>query len=208
MSYARFKHWFVNVFWYHYKWATLGGLFALVLVISILVSILGKRDADFGYMMVQLDAFPDTATEEMNTLLTDTLGDVNGDGVPYYDAQTFDLRSDSSITPEFVVANTTRFAGVLSGHEMSLIFFADGSLDSFGEDVAFLDLNAYGIRTGTDDPYRLNVTQHPAVQSAGFGNAQVYAAVFAMVKDKNNPDDLYEHQTTALEVLRLLQSGL
>lgn len=208
MSFARFKHWFVNVFWYHYKWATLGTVFGIVLLISVLVSIFGQRDPDFGYMMVDSGVFAEDATTDMNALLIEHLGDVNGDGVPYFDGQVYDFRTDSSLGAEYVIANTTRFAGALSSHTMSLVFFAEGSLDQFADTISFLNLEEYGIHTGTDDPYSIDVTKYPAIQSAGFGNSRVYAAVFAMMKNKDDPTELYEHQTLGLEVLRLIRKSL
>lgn len=208
MSFARFKHWFVNVFWYHYKWATLGTVFALVLLISVLVSIFGQRDPDLGYMMVDSAAFAEDATMDMNTMLTERFGDINGDGVPYFDGQVYDFRTDSALGSEYVIANTTRFAGALSSHAVSLVFFAEGSLDQFTDTISFINLEEHGIHTGTDDPYKIDVTEHPAIQSAGFGKSRVYAAVFAMMKNKDDPTELYEHQTLGLEVLRLLQESL
>ena len=52
MLFARFKYWFVNVFWYHYKIHTAAALFALVLIGTSVHSFATRHTPDFLFVLM------------------------------------------------------------------------------------------------------------------------------------------------------------
>ena len=206
--FARFKHWFVNVFWYHYRWHTIGFIAAALMIGSLIYSFAVSKERDVPYMMLSAGMREAAVTASLDEFLSETFGDVNGDGTVFNKGDYIDLNMSDTADPQVVMASQTRLYGTLMGRECALLIYTEGVLDLYEEDdmIVYLDLAKQGIAAAGDHPGRADVTGHPAIEGAGFGDVRVYAGVVAY--DDTGTGALSGQQILALDVIRALVEGI
>lgn len=75
-----FQHWFVNVFWYHYKWPLLVGVVVLGIIVFITVDSLRKERYDTT-VVIATDYYVDEAQlDALDQVLKPVVGDLDGNG--------------------------------------------------------------------------------------------------------------------------------
>ena len=75
-----FQHWFVNVFWYHYKWPLLIGVVVLGIIVFITVDSLRKERYDTT-VVIATDYYVDEAQlDALDDVLKPVVGDLDGNG--------------------------------------------------------------------------------------------------------------------------------
>ena len=75
-----FQHWFVNVFWYHYKWPLLIGVVVLGIIVFITVDSLRKERYDTT-VVIATDYFVDEEQlSALDQVLKPVVGDLDGNG--------------------------------------------------------------------------------------------------------------------------------
>lgn len=67
-------------FWYHYKWHTVGGILALLLIAFFAKDVIFRTDPDATIILATSRAMPMEATEALQTALEAVAWDYNGDG--------------------------------------------------------------------------------------------------------------------------------
>lgn len=69
-KFDRFKYWFTNVFWFHYKWPTIVIILAGAMLTSIIYSAVTNTEADFSFVFaVECEIDPEYAIELENEIL-------------------------------------------------------------------------------------------------------------------------------------------
>ncbi len=76
----RLNYWLENVFWYHYKWYYFAGVFVAVLLITSLVSWIGKVDYDWTVQYVHAGAADEAASAELQRRFQTAATDESGNG--------------------------------------------------------------------------------------------------------------------------------
>ena len=75
-----FQHWFVNVFWYHYKWPLLVGVVVLGIIVFITVDSLRRERYDTT-VVIATDYYVDEAQlDALDQVLKPVVGDLDGNG--------------------------------------------------------------------------------------------------------------------------------
>ncbi len=75
-----FQHWFVNVFWYHYKWPLLIGVVVLGIIVFITVDSLRKERYDTT-VVIATDYFVDEEQlDALDEVFKPVVGDLDGNG--------------------------------------------------------------------------------------------------------------------------------
>ena len=141
---GKFKYWFTQVFWYHYKWHTLASIIALILAISLFSTILSKDKPDYEMTFVA----PYTVLEEdlsaIKVLLREQLRDINENGKFDYLINVIVLNDDSD--NENYMATALQKLNVLFATEENKLFIMDGkTADRYLQLLPFLKGSDIGI---------------------------------------------------------------
>ena len=75
-----FRHWFVNVFWYHYRWPLLVGVVVLGIIAFITVDSLRRERYDTTVVIATDYFVDDTALDALDDVLRPVVGDLDGNG--------------------------------------------------------------------------------------------------------------------------------
>lgn len=75
-----FRHWFVNVFWFHHKWKLLVTVGVIALIVYITMESMSGVRYDARVVVGTDRAMTDEAMAPLRCFLEEALGDVNGDG--------------------------------------------------------------------------------------------------------------------------------
>lgn len=197
-----FRHWFVNVFWFHNKWKLLVavGVIALVLYIT-LESVSGvKYDA---YVVVGTDrALTEESMQPLQEFLEQTMSDVNGDGQVHVMLQLLNF-SDATFASQmqerfYLCASDPEYVIYLLSGDHSERYTAEG-MDYFQP------LEDYGIQPDEDNPYRRSLAGCPVLQQLTLAD-DLYLCIsdFGAV---NRKDEDIQRTQACLPMARALVSG-
>ncbi len=75
-----FQHWFVNVFWYHYKWPLLVGVVVLGIIVFITVDSLRKERYDTTVVIATDYYVEEAQLDALDQVLKPVVGDLDGNG--------------------------------------------------------------------------------------------------------------------------------
>ena len=75
-----FQHWFVNVFWFHYKWAFLVGIVVLAIVVFITVDALRTERYDTSVVIATDYYVDEEALDALDAVLKPAVEDLDGNG--------------------------------------------------------------------------------------------------------------------------------
>lgn len=167
--FEKLKHWFVNVLWYHYKWAVIG--MAVVVAFTVYAALESEDSVHYDFFVVF--AQDGEVTQEQVSGILEILSEaLSGDG------------AESSVS--FISVNvgdlgTGDEEAILNAQSKMMLYFSDNSLTLFFLDEAASDLfcsleyfavelETYGIMPDTDNPYRVYLGDNPLFAEAGLAN--------------------------------------
>lgn len=202
----RFAHWFMNSFWYHYKWQTVGALLVFVFIALFVRDIATRENPDFTYLLVHDDIVIDEQLTELSALAEEVLPDINGDGRVIVRGQALTFYDDGEIG----MSNRIRLQAMLTDG-MAVLYLLDESnadhlTDTMGE--VFGPLSAWGLPSDEDCSWRLRVENCPLVRRMGFsGEEPLYVCLRDWTEDmQNDPDIAARYEAAALVVGLLLET--
>ena len=106
-------------YWYHYKWHTIGGLFAAIVLIVTIGSMLSRNDPDYTLLMVTQNYYSEVAYDKLEAELSKYGSDLDGDGVVEVSIQPIYLNDTGS---EMGLAQRTKLTAHLAAGD--IMFFA------------------------------------------------------------------------------------
>ncbi len=191
-----FKHWFVNSFWYHYKWHVAVVLLVALTVVFVVNEISGRVRYDLSYVVaVEARAYEPQAAE-ISEIAGETVGDQNGDGQIYVYGAVLSL-DDSN---EEGVYNNQRLATIFVDDAYLLYFIDELTAERIGQwEEFFRPWSDFGIETGSEDPYLLRVDTWPVFQRAGLTDGPLYAGI------KNSKEEDRQGAEAAAALIRALR---
>ena len=77
---GQWLYWLENVFWYHYKWYYMAGVFAAVLIISSVIAFVTKVEWDWTVQYVHAGAADPAGVSDLKKLFTAAATDESGNG--------------------------------------------------------------------------------------------------------------------------------
>jgi hypothetical protein len=148
-----FKYWFTNVFWFHYGKLGIIIVLALVVVVFLTVQAFKKERYDLNVVLALKGPVSYEATGELNGLIAEAAGDVDGNGEVNINIQTVDLSDEAHFED-----NHYRLLLYLSLPEYT-VFIMDGQYSQTycSKEGYFNELADYGIET--DDPTGKRITR-------------------------------------------------
>ena len=198
-----FQHWFVNSFWYHYKWPVLVVIVIVVIVLYITADAISQDNYDGMIVVASKSYMTEDNLEGLTEVLEGAIDDVNGDGkVNVYCQIVYmgdgDLAEDSQ----------ERMLLYLSDSDY-VLYLMDGSTASTyaNEQVGYFNdpLSDYGLESINGNPYLMNLTENALLLSEGLEN--MYLGIMDYT-DTTDDEDVAVNVENALKMIdALLESG-
>jgi len=164
--FARFRIWFDDIFWYHYKWHFIISIVLLAIIGFFILDTLGRTTYDFQYTVISNSYVDSEALGELNTLASAALRDA-GSGAP---VTTFGYGLHVGADSELGMAALTRLAVLFLDDDMMFFIFDGSVLDAFFNDPdSFVDLGEFGFDTLEGKPWLVELTGLPAIDRIGQG---------------------------------------
>lgn len=111
--------------WYHYKWAILGGVFAVVVLVVLVAQVITKEKPDYQLTMAVTVPLPDAVIDKMEETLAACGEDLNGDGEVLVQIQALNVQTDERYTQTGVANRQAIFAQIAAGDVMMFAFASD-----------------------------------------------------------------------------------
>lgn len=136
------KGWLEN-FWYHHKWAFLGGLFAAVVVVVLVVQLVTRDPADYQVLLMTKQTHMEADVTAMEQLLARYGKDLDGDGKVEVSIQNCRIAKDTNqqYNSGFQMVQAHLMAGdvlFFVWDESAYDLFMDGLDNVLEEGVTFL----------------------------------------------------------------------
>ena len=169
------KHWFVNSFWYHYKWYAIGGALAAAFVFFFVWELTHKEVPDVNFAVVVDASAGESQLDEMDQMAREIIGDRNGDGktIVYKTLLSFG-------NPSLEVANRQRLPILFIDDSCPLLFVDQTTLDNFDEAVwreSFIPWADVGLPGAPDTLVALDVSGWPVFARAELTDEPLYACL-------------------------------
>jgi hypothetical protein len=100
MTWKHFKHWWINVFWYHYGKAALVTLCVVLLMFLIVREAANRIKPDFTYVVVTNFHVDGERLSALTEFFTGVSHDINGDGIVLINAITINMTDPETIPQE------------------------------------------------------------------------------------------------------------
>lgn len=172
-----FKYWFENVFWFHYRWAFLGVVFVIALIVFISVESSGNETYDMTLIFAQEGEIAESQARKVMDAVSESIGDLDGDGKVRLNFVSIDLDAVANTNGQ-TVSLGERLMLYMVDEENSLFFINGDTSESYCAMGYFDDdLANYGIETGEDDPYRVYVSDSDVFVDAGLQELGYYALI-------------------------------
>ncbi len=156
-----FRHWFVNVFWYHSKWKLLVAVLVIAAVVFMTVNSIGGVKYDAFVVVGTHRAMSEEAMLPLQRFLEDALGDLNGDGRCHVRLELLNFAD-----AEFAGQMQERFLLCATEAEY-VVYLLDGEYSQMytaPEMEYFQPLENYEIRPDEDNPCRRSLKDCPVLQ--------------------------------------------
>jgi len=161
-GFARFRHWFVNVYWYHYKWTTFI-VIAVVLLIAVFASdMLSTVDFDYEMIITSQVMLVDEQMSEFTELMDGVVGDVNGDGKTYCYANLLNLTGG-----EMEQAALIKFNAMVIDQSVTLFILDEEMAENYRTEGLFEPLSTFGLQGTDGSEYFIEAQDLPIFQRAG-----------------------------------------
>lgn len=160
-----FKHWFVNVFWYHYRWPVLVGFVVLGIIAFITVDAL-KRERYDTTVVIATDYYVDEqGLEPLDQVLKPVVEDLDGNGkvnIKYVVLYVGDT--------ELGRQNQERMYLYMSEEDVAFYLMSENISDGYtNPDLEFFtdDLSNYDLPYDENNPVRMSLKDHPVLAQCG-----------------------------------------
>ena len=206
--FKRFKHWFVNVYWYHYKWTLFVAIIAVLGFKMFQSDLLNAVDFDYEMIVTSRVMLVQEQFDEVTQLMEDTVGDVNGDGESYSYINLLNFTGG-----EMGQANTIKFNALVIDQSITLYILDEETADTYMVEGLFEPLSTFGF-TGTDgDEYFIVAQDIPLFERAGLKtvsqmqDTNYYICFRAMTESASKDPDIMASYGRSAEILRAILSA-
>lgn len=195
----KFKYWFCAVFWCHFRYHALFGLFAAIMLMWLVFDLSHSNYNDFDYIIAGDQFVLTEQLEELNQHFLKTLDDVDGDGEVTIGQQMLCMYDDG-----------TSDAAYMSGQKLNVTFADDQIvlyimdqelMEIFAADGALAPLEEFGIVS--DSKYYVQVDQNKSFREskipAGDG---WYMALKVLNEERLENEEVQKKYREAVEIIQ------
>lgn len=160
-----FKHWFVNVFWYHYRWPLLVAVLILGTVTFITIDSLWKERFDTT-VVIATDYFVDEQElDALDQVLKPVVKDLDGNGKVSINYVVLFVGNT-----ELGRQNQERMYLYGSQEDVALYLLSENMSDGYtNPQLEFFtdELGQYGLPYDQDNPVRMSLVGNPVLEACG-----------------------------------------
>ena len=170
----RFRFWFSNVFWYHYKWRLIIGAAVLATVGFFVRDMLVQTTPDFQFVVASDSFVSNDSISELTGIASDVFSGF-GSGAS---ADCLGHGLHTSVEGQFGMAALTRLATLIVDDSISFYIFDAYLLEAFfDEPSVFYDLEGLGFNVVPGKPWLADVSGSPLLDRIGLSGVTSYAVI-------------------------------
>ncbi len=161
-----FKHWFVNVFWYHYKWPVLVVIVVVGIIAFITWDSLRKTRYDTTVVIATDYYVDDTALDALDAVLKPAVKDYDGNGQVNIQYIVLYVNGDTELGRQ----NQERMYLYMTMDDVALYLMSDEVSAAYTNPVLeyFTDeLEKYGLDYDEDNPVRMSLEDNQTLAACG-----------------------------------------
>ena len=200
----KIKYWFVNVFWFHYKWLLLGLLVAGIICFVLFSGYFRGINADYSGIITSKWYLTEPQFSEIREFMSKEIGDLNEDGYEFSELSILNM------TPSMAENNRIKLVANFANKEVVFYILDDETFDDYRNEDIFEPMSTFGLPSEEEYPCALRVDQYPVFDRAGlafFANRYdaKYYAVFLKIseEDRENPE-MMQRYDLGVEMLQKL----
>ena len=197
-AHGGFKHWFSNVFWYHYKWPVIVAVVVLTVVVYTTVDAIRTPRYDAKIAVVTNRTVTEEQLEEVRDVVAAALGDVNGDGKTNIFFRLANLSDE-----EYAAEYREMFFTCLSDPDYAVYLMDDATSALYTSSAMdyFDSLEAYGLPCDADNPCRLSLKDNELMQRSEISDLYLCILDLASGSDGDSDGALTEQTLTLVHAL-------
>lgn len=198
-----FQHWFVNVFWYHYKWPLLIGVVILGIIAFITVDSLRTVRYDTTVVIATDYYVDDTQLDALDQILKPVVGDLDGNGQVNINYAVLYVGNT-----EVGRQNQERMYLYMSQDDVGLYLMSENVSDAFTnpELEYFTDsLADMGLPCDADHPVRLSLKGNPVLAQCGMEN--IYLSIMDFTSDSGSATARHTKEAAVSMAQALIDAG-
>lgn len=175
-----FKHWFVNVFWFHYKWPVLVGFVILGIVGFITWDSLRQTRYDTT-VVIATDYYVDEETlDALDQVLKPAVGDLDGNGQVNIAYAVLYVNGNTELGRQ----NQERMYLYMTQEDVSFYLMSEAISDAYTNPLLEYftdDLSNYDLDSDPENPVRLSLADSKLMQACGLENIYLSIMDFTTV---------------------------
>lgn len=179
-----FKHWFVNVFWFHYKWPVLVGFVILGIVGFITWDSLRQTRYDTT-VVIATDYYVDEETlDALDQVLKPAVGDLDGNGQVNIAYAVLYVNGNTELGRQ----NQERMYLYMTQEDVSFYLMSEAISDAYTNPLLEYftdDLSNYDLDSDPENPVRLSLADSKLMQACGLENIYLSIMDFTTVSGDN-----------------------
>ena len=209
----KFKYWFKNVYWYHFRLPTFAVIIVSILAVWLVYDVTNREYNDLDYILAgavfadteQMDEF----SEYLGSFIDVSTDDEDGKAVAKVGEQMLcTQRSANDIDSklqldEYNAASIEKIQITMADDEILLFFFDKIYAEYYASEGAFEPLSSFGIES--DNEYYVRVDDLPIIKEIGIKhNDGIYAGIKVKIGSRTEKERLikkYENAAAALSGL-------
>ncbi len=198
-----FTSWFKNVFMYHFLWPTVIGIVVVALGAVFLRDMFHRADPDFTFLVGSIDILREEDLTEIISLITDEVGDANGDGEVDVRVEIYIPTLDGSSDTGIDVLEALDLAFIGDPHKILYLF--DEELSLRYEADYFESLADHGLESEDEHFYRVN--ELPIFERLLVVDTGYYLCLKGWrISEKDNPEYIDNYELAVRVINRLVEA--
>ena len=198
-----FQHWFVNVFWYHYKWPLLVGVVVLGIIVFITVDSLRRERYDTT-VVIATDYYVDEAQlDALDQVLKPVVGDLDGNGqvnINYAVLYVGNTEVGRQNQERMYLYMTQEDVGLYLMSQNVSDAFTNPELEYFTDSLADMDLPC-----DEDNAARLSLKDNPVLAECGMED--MYLSIMDFTSDSGDATARHTKEAAVSMAQALIDAG-
>ena len=207
--FEKFRYWFKAVYWYHFKYHTLGAILAIVALVTIIGDIAGREYNDLDFILGGAVFADITQMQE----LSDYLGSfIKEDGTAKVGRQMLCTTSSMGtgdtalVFDEYTAASIEKIKISFADDEILLFLLDKKYADWYSREGAFEPLSTFGIEG--DSEYVVRVDDSEIIKRLGIQSDNgIYAAIKVITESRQKKERIVQKYNNAALALSGMVNG-
>ena len=199
-----FKHWFVNVFWFHYRWPLLVACVILGIVGFITWDSLRQTRYDTT-VVIAADYYVDPeALDALDEVLKPVVGDLDGNGRVNISYQVLYVNDNTEVGRQ----NEQRMYLYMTQEDVGLYLMSENISDAYTNPLLeyFTDeLDQYELDSDPENPVRLSLAGNKVLEACGMED--MYLSIMDYTSDSGRSSARHARDTAVAMAKALVDAG-